>query len=134
MSGTSKRIKIKAGEVLFYRAKGSAHVSHGKIASFKEDKIMFENGYITLEELDEVIIRKARRQGSAITLMFAGAGYFLLDQFNNSVIDGNPLSLNSKVNRTAGIIVGSGLLLYFLSQRRIRIGKKRWISRIQYFD
>jgi hypothetical protein len=57
-------------------------------------------------------------------LVVAGVGYFVLDQFNVIVVDGNKASLNDNVTNASLAMVGVGLPMMLIRKKYQRIGGK----------
>jgi hypothetical protein len=55
----------------------------------------------------------------------AGTGLFLIDQFNNVVIDGNEAELDKGVTTTSLIMVGTGLPLALIKKKYVRLGRRK---------
>jgi hypothetical protein len=62
-------------------------------------------------------------------MVIGGVGFFIVDQFNVVVVNGDKANIDSKVARnSAGLLVG-GTLLYFLRKKSQKIhGRYRLVS------
>ncbi len=67
--------------------------------------------------------------GIGSALITASAGYFLIDQFNNSIIQGNRLSIDDQVVKISLTLVASGTTLMLLSKKHVNT-TKNWRLRL----
>lgn len=126
-----KKTRIYPGSTLRFKFEDDKHFYSGKIKDLRGDIIIFENSIIKVQEIARIDISGFKKQpsllhGLAKKLPIAGAGYFLIDQFNRSVVNGQSLYVDRKVLRTSAIMVGMGLLLGFTVKKNVRIrGRNR---------
>ncbi|MDN5211222.1 hypothetical protein QQ020_04145 [Fulvivirgaceae bacterium BMA12] len=126
-----KKIRIYPGSTLRFKFEGDKRFYSGKIKDLRGDMIIFENSIIKVQEIAGIDISEFKKQppllyGFAKKLPVAGAGYFLIDQFNRSVVNGQSLHIDRKVLRTSAIMVGVGLLLGFTVKNNVKIrGRNR---------
>jgi hypothetical protein len=57
-------------------------------------------------------------------LVVAGVGYFLIDQFNVIVVNGDEASLNDDVTTTSVALVGVGLPMALIKKKSQKVGGK----------
>ena len=126
-----KKIRIYPGATLRFKFEDDQHFYSGQIKDLFGDMIIFENSVIKVQEIAAIDISGLKNQslllhGLAKKLPIAGAGYFLIDQFNRSVVNGRSLYVDRKVLRTSVIMVGLGLLFDLTVKNTVKIkGKNR---------
>ena len=132
--GTRKRYEYRVGQKITYKLKNEDFFRTDVITQLETNVIAFGFGFYSFEQIEAVNINRKPRSGVDATkfspfLLLGGAGYFLLDQFNNSVINGNKLSINDNVLRTSSVLVGLGALPLILKKRKVKL-KKNWRLRL----
>ncbi len=132
--GTRKRYEYQVGQEITYKLKTEDFYRTDVITQLETNVIAFGFGFYSFEQIEAVNIGRKPRRGVDASkfspfLLLGGAGYFLLDQFNNSVINGNKLSINDNVLRTSSVLVGLGALPLVLKKRRVKL-KRNWRLRL----
>ena len=96
----------------------TALVAHNDIVPFRSiERIYFTNGGLT--------------QKIGLGLTVGGAGYFLIDQLNELVVQGNKASIDENVAITSAVMVGVGVPLMLLKKKSQKIGGKYQLMTIQ---
>lgn len=118
-------LRYDQGQDFVYKMRGEKTKRTGFIRAIKQDTIFLWRDTIPLHQLTRVYEKRNRFHNTLGTfLVIAGVTYFLVDQFNEVVVNGNSSSLNESVTRTSVFFVGAGLPLMFLSKDLHKRGRK----------
>jgi len=132
--GTRKRLEYHLQQSITYQLKGESFYRTDMIENLVDDVIVFRFGFFRLKDIRAVDIR-AKPTGKVDffrhweSFIAGGVGYFLLDQFNNAIINGNRVRIDEKVLRTSAIITGAGVLMKVLKKKKVKL-KRNWRLRI----
>ncbi len=127
--GTKKRIEYHIEDQMVFRIQGEEIFRKDKIVALFDSAIIFKSGPVKLSEIEQIKpVVKGWMVVTGGTLVVAGVGYFLIDQFNQLFM-GNSLSIDQGVLRTSIILTVTGAGLILLSKRKVKI-KKNW--RLRY--
>ena len=131
-----KQFMYKAGEPIKFRLKTEKKYHRSTIKTVMDTALQFKNYRIGFNEIDKVDTR-GKRSGAfnwhqiGFLLQVAGAGYILLDQFNKTVIQGNPWEFESDVWITGAAIFAGGTIIRAVDPKKIKIGLKYTIKYIE---
>jgi len=122
--GTKKRYTYYVDDPMTFKLRETGF-STDVIVALTDNTIIFAGGVVPIEEIVRVSLKGKNEllAGSGITLMVAGVGYFIIDQFNNSVIQGYGISTDDGVIKTSAILVGTGFLMYTLARKNVNTAK-----------
>jgi len=132
--GTKKRFEYHLQQSITYQLKGESFYRTDVIENLVDDVIVFRFGFFRLKEFHTVDIR-AKPTGRVdfsrhwLSFVVGGVGYFLTDQFNNAIINGNRARIDEKVLRTSAIITGAGVMMKVLKKKKVKL-KRNWRLRI----
>ena len=130
--GTKKRIEFYPGDPIKFRLKEERIFRTDEIVAITDSVLYMENGIVPFTEIGVVEVTEKWMQATGVTLMVAGVGYIVLDQFNN-VIRGDGLRYDDKVVRSGAIIAGAGAALVYFGRRRIKV-RNNWRLRLVDMD
>ncbi len=133
-TGTKKRYEYYPGDPMTFRIKGEIFRTD-EILTFTDSSLVFNGGAVAFKNITRVSLKEHKQWmvGVGSKLIVAGAGYFLIDQFNNSVIQGNKASINDQVVKASLVIVGSGATLLLLSKKRVNTTKNWRLRRVRMY-
>jgi len=132
--GTRKRLEYHLQQSITYQLKGESFYRTDVIEDLVDDVIVFRFGFFRLKDIHAVDIR-AKPTGKVdfsrhwLSIIVGGVGYFLVDQFNNAVINGNRARIDEKVLRSSAIITGAGVMMKVLKKKKVKL-KRNWRLRI----
>ena len=132
--GTRKRLEYHLQQSITYKLKGEKFYRTDVIEDLVDDVIVFQFAFFRLKDIDAVDIRtkptdKVDFSRHWLTIIVGGVGYFLVDQFNNAIINGNSARIDEKVLRTSAIITGAGIMMKVLKKKKVKL-KRNWRLRI----
>ena len=128
-----KKIRIYPGSDITLRFHSEDRFYTRQIKYLSGELIFFENAVVKTTEIAEIDIR-AHRQGSTLfvdlgkKLPIAGAGYFVIDNFNRTVVMNQPFNIDRKVVRTSSIMIGVGLLFILAEKKTFKVRGRNRLS------
>lgn len=136
-TGGSKRIKIYEGDDLRFRLDGERFFNIGKIKSLKNDSIHFENSAVHISSISKVDIRgynmhRVNPDFLGNAGIFAGSGYFFVDQFNHTVVKQRGWKVNGTVVRTSAIMIVTGVLIKLSWRKYFKVKGKNQIKMVTF--
>ncbi|MFY0591251.1 hypothetical protein [Roseivirga sp.] len=123
--GSARRYEYRPGNYLVYLQKGNTQFFRDRITEFADSTIVLENNILRLNQIQTINVSEAFSNRAPIwrgvedVLPIAGIGYLALDIFNDSVIDGNPISLDEGVTTTSGALVLTGFALKWMRRKKV---------------
>ncbi len=131
-----KKIMYKAGDPIKFKLKTEKKFHSSTIVAVMDTALQFKNYRIGFNEIDKVDIRWKKtgafnwHQVGGL-MQVAGLGYILLDQFNKTLIQGNPWEFESDVWITGAAIFAGGTVICMVDPKKIKIGLKYAIKYIE---
>ena len=118
-------LRLYPGDDFIFTLKGSKTIHASYINNLFDTAVMAHTEIIPFHKIDKVYFK----HGSYLNmigggLVIGGAGYFLVDQFNELIVKGHKASIDKKVTTTSAIMVGVGLPLMLIKKKSQRIGGK----------
>ncbi|HEX6889232.1 MAG TPA: hypothetical protein VF141_01015, partial [Chryseolinea sp.] len=118
-------LRLYYGDEFIYRLKGSKTVRTSYINNLYDTAILAHKEMVAFHKIDKVYFKHSsfgNRFGTF--LVIGGVGYFLIDQFNEVVVQGEKATINEDVATTSAILAGVGLPLMLIKKKSQRIGGK----------
>lgn len=125
--GTARRYEYRAGDNFIYRQKGSDVFYDDRITEFADSTVVLENNIIRIDQIAEVNVSNAFSNRPEIfrsaerVLPIAGYGLFAIDLFNNSIVEGNPFTLEEGTTITSGALILTGYSLKWMRRKKINL-------------
>ncbi len=118
-------VRFGYGDDFTYKLKKSTHFTHGVMLGATEFAVITFNDTIPFSSIERVSL-KGHSQRHLPTLLSkflitAGVAYFVIDQFNNVVVQGQKPDLEPTVWRPSLVLVASGYALKLARRRSQRI-------------
>ena len=134
--GNKRKIEFFPGEEIRFKIKNDENFSSARITGIYEDYINFNNIKVDLNNIELIDIRNKSSdtfKGVGYIVSGASLGYFSIDIFNMTVVQGNTLkkSFNEKIGISSltGIFIGISITFikkkYFKNQGMNRIRSKK---------
>jgi hypothetical protein len=113
--GSRHRVEIYPGETLRFQLKGEDHFNEAVINFLQDSLIILDVGVINIKDIHAIAKDRTIQSGivaNSRLFMIAGIGIIILDQFNTTVIAGDPRDINT------GVVVAGGslIVLHYLIQ------------------
>jgi len=135
--GKKRKIEFFPGEEIRFKIKNDESFSIARISGIYDDYLNFNNIQVNLKDIESIDIRNKSSdalKGVGYIVSGASLGYFTIDIFNMTVVQGNTLkkSFNEKMGITSlsGIFVGISITFikkkYFKNVGMNRIRSKKF--------
>jgi hypothetical protein len=118
-------LRLYPGDELVFKLKHERAVKRSYINNLFETSVKVHNDTIPFHRIDKIYFDRstfANRAGSALVVL--GAGLFLIDQLNVTVIQGEEPSLDNWVSTVSLSAVGVGLPMMLIKKKSQRINYK----------
>lgn len=118
-------LRLYPGDEIIFRMKNDRSVKRSYINNLFETGVKIHRDTIPFHRIERIYFKRStfgNRIGSAMVVL--GAGLFLIDQLNVSVIQGESPSLNNWVSTVSLSAIGAGLPLMLIKKRSQRINYK----------
>ena len=128
--GRKKRIVFYPGDQITYKMMNSDLRITDAIVDFHDSLILFSNSYVKPGEIDYIRLEHTKgflSPSNGPKLIIAGVALFVIDQLNNSVLQGNEFRLDEDITKASLIMVVGGIIWKSLRYSRFRNKNNRRI-------
>jgi hypothetical protein len=118
-------LRLNPGDEFIISLKGDKRKLNSYINNLFDTAVMLHKTLIPFHKIDKIYFKHssfANRFGR--WLVFGGVAYFLIDQFNTVVVQGDKASLDEDVTTVSAGMVAVGLPLMLIKKRYQRVGRK----------
>jgi hypothetical protein len=118
-------LRLNPGDEFIISLKGDKRKLNSYINNLFDTAVMVHKTLIPLHKIDKIYFRHssfANRFGK--WLVVGGVAYFLIDQFNTVIVQGDKASLDEDVTTVSAGMVAVGLPLMLIKKRYQRVGRK----------
>lgn len=125
LKGQKVKLRLYPGDDFVYKLKGSKTVRHSYINNLSDTAVLAHRDIVPFHKVERLYFKQssfANVVGSL--LVVGGAGYFLIDQFNVVVVNGDKANLDDHVTITSAAMVGVGLPMMLIRKNSCKIGGK----------
>lgn len=135
--GVGKRFKIFIGDEFRFQLHNQDYFSKGQIVKLRNDSIFFSNTAVKLDDIRKVDIKDYNYHRMdpdflAKASVLAGVGYFVVDQFNHTVVNQDGWNVDKDVVRTSAIFIAAGILVHKTKKRYFRVNKRNRIKLVTF--
>ncbi|MBT1688373.1 hypothetical protein [Dawidia soli] len=117
------RLRLYPGDEIVYRLKGSKTVHTSYINNLFDTAVMIHQEIVPFHKIDRIYFKQRNLLNLAGGFLVTGAvAYFLIDQVNETLVQGNDANLDKGVARTSLIMTAVGVPLLLLHRNSRRIG------------
>lgn len=118
-------MRLNPGDEFVISLKGDKKKLTSYINNLYDTAVLVHKTIIPLHKIHKVYFKRSGLINLiGKFLVVAGVGYFVIDQFNVIVVDGNKASLNDNVTNASIAMVGVGLPMMLIRKKYQRIGGK----------
>jgi hypothetical protein len=128
--GRKKRTVFYPGDEITYKMKNSDLQITDVITDLHDSLILFSNSYVKPGEIDYVKLEHTEgflSPSNGPKMIIAGVALFVIDQLNNSVLQGNEFRLDEDITKVSLILVVGGTIWRSFRYSRFRNKKNRRI-------
>lgn len=140
LKGDKLLLRLNPGNDIVYRLKDNKRVRSTYISNLSDTAVVTHSDTVPYHHIDRVYFKRSTF-GNKIgwMLVVGGTGFFLIDQFNNVVVDGNDAELDEGVTKTSLIMVGVGLPLALIKRNYVQLGGRKRLLMVKegspfYYD
>lgn len=118
-------LRLNPGDEFVISLKGDKRKLNSYINNLFDTAVMVHKTLIPFHKIDKIYFKHSafvNRFGKL--LVFGGVAYFLIDQFNTVIVQGDKASLDEDVTAVSAGMVAVGLPMMLIKKRYQRVGRK----------
>lgn len=113
------------GDDFVFKRKGTDGVISSYINNLSDTAVVTHRDTIPFHEIERVyFMQHSFRNTLGAFFVIGGAGYFLVDQINNVLVNGNSAALDSDINKVSVPLLAAGLPMMLIKKRSQAIRRK----------
>lgn len=118
-------LRLNPGDEFVISLKGEKRKMESYINNLFDTAVLVHRTLVPIHKIDKVYFKRTGLVNLiGKFLVVAGVGYFLIDQFNVIVVNGDEASLNDDVTNTSVALVGVGLPMALIKKKSQKLGGK----------
>lgn len=122
LKGERVLIRLNPGDDFVYQLKGSKKRFHSYVNNLNDTSILAHRTVVPLSKIRRVYFKRSTLGNRIGGVMVTGAvGYFLIDQFNVSIVQGREPSIDAGVARTSVGLLTVGLPLMLIKPNSVKL-------------
>lgn len=123
-------LRLNPGDEMIVSLRGEKRKLYSYVNNLYDTAVVLHKTVVPLHQIDRVYFSRTSFMNLiGKFLVVAGVGYFVIDQFNVIVVEGEDASLNDDVTKVSAALVGVGLPMALIKKKSQRIhGRYRLIS------
>jgi hypothetical protein len=123
LKGDKLLLRLNPGDDIVYRLKSSKDIRSTYINNLSDTAVVTHSDTVPYHHIDRIYFKRSTFANKVgWILVVGGTGFFLIDQFNSVVVDGNKAELDEGVTTTSLIMIGAGLPLILTKKNNVRMG------------
>lgn len=123
-------LRLNPGDEMIVSLRGEKRKLYSYVNNLSDTAVVLHRTVVPLHKIDRIYFSRSSFMNLVGKfLVVAGVGYFVIDQFNVIVVEGEEASLNDDVTTVSAALVGVGLPMALIKKKSQRIhGRYRLIS------
>jgi hypothetical protein len=118
-------LRLYPGDEIIFRLKGSRTIRKSYVNNLYDTALVAHNDVVPLHRIERIyFVRRNFLSVVGGVLVTGGVGYFLIDQFNVVIVNGDPADIDEGVARASLVMLGAGLPLMLMKKKYVRVGGK----------
>jgi hypothetical protein len=118
-------LRLNPGDEFVISLKGEKRKMESYVNNLFDTAVLVHRTLVPISKIDKVYFKRTSLVNLiGKFLIVAGVGYFLIDQFNVIVVNGDEASLNDDVTAASAVMVGAGLPMALIKKKSQRLGGK----------
>lgn len=118
-------LRLNPGDEFVISLKGEKRKMESYVNNLFDTAVLVHRTLVPISKIDKVYFKRTGLVNLiGKFLIVAGLGYFLIDQFNVIVVNGDEASLNDDVTAASVAMVGAGLPMALIKKKSQRLGGK----------
>ena len=115
-------LRLYPGDEFVFRLKGSKQVRKSYINNLFDTAVVAHRDVIPFHKIDRIYFKRSNLLNVVGGLLvIGGAGYFLIDQFNVVIVQGEGANIDEGVATASTVMVGVGAPLLLMKRNHARI-------------
>jgi hypothetical protein len=118
-------LRLNPGDEFIFSLKTSKNIQRSYVNNLYDTAVVVHQTVVPFQKIDKIYFTRSNF-GNVIggLLVAGGIGYFLIDQVNVIIVNGDEASLNDNVTTTSIAMVGIGLPMMLIKKKKQRLGGK----------
>ena len=122
LKGEKVLLRLYPGDEIELKLRGNEDRIYSYVNNLFDTALLAHETLIPFSKIERIyFVRNTFMNKIGTALIIGGAGYFLIDQLNTVIVQGEDLSMDENVTRTSAIMVGVGLPLMLIKKKSQRI-------------
>jgi hypothetical protein len=122
LKGEKIKLRLYIGDEIIYKVKGSSNRKRSYVSNVYDTAVLAHKDIVPFHSIERIYFHQhSFRNVVGGLLVIGGAGYFLIDQINVSIVKGDQ-SFDQDVTRASIIMVAAGLPMMLIRKKSQRIG------------
>jgi len=132
LKGEKVKLRLYGGDQFVYKLKGDNTKYQSYVNNLSDTSVTVHRDVVPFYKIDRVYFKQSSfRNVIGGLLVVAGAGYFLIDQFNVIVVQGDDPNVDKNVGTASAVMVGVGLPLLLIKKKSQRLHKHYRLLTVQ---
>ena len=125
LRGQDVRLRLYPGDEIVLKVKGSKNLTRSYVNNLLENAVILHRDTVPFNRIERIYFNhNSRLNRIGGLLVGGGATLLVIDQVNNSLIQGNDFSFDSKFTTSMLAMIGAGLPMMLIKKKSEKIGKK----------
>lgn len=125
LKGEKVKLRLYPGDDFVYRLKGSKTIHSSYVNNLSDTAVVAHNEIVPFHKIDRIYFKHRNFKNVIGGLLVAGGvGYFVIDQANVMLVNGDKANLDEGVTVASAVMVGAGLPLILINKKSERIGHR----------
>ncbi len=126
LKGEKVLLNLKPGDDISFRVKGQKEIRTTYINNLSDTALVTHKDTVAFRMIDRVYFKQSNLVNVVGTvLVIGGAGYFIIDQFNNVVVNKNDARFEESVTRASATMLAIGLPMMLIRKKSEKLGHGR---------
>ncbi|MGC3946262.1 MAG: hypothetical protein QM762_17385 [Chryseolinea sp.] len=133
LKGEKVIYRLYPGDDLELKIRGNEDRIYSYVNNLFDTAVMAHETLIPFSKIERIyFVRHSFMNKIGAALIIGGAGYFLIDQLNTVIVQGEDPTLDENVTKTSAIMVGVGLPMMLIKKKSQRIKPGYHLLTVEY--
>jgi hypothetical protein len=125
LRGQDVKLRLYPGDEIVLKLKDSKNLKRSYVNNLLENAVVLHHDTVPFNKIERIYFKHNSRINSIGGLLVGGgATLLIIDQVNNSLIQGNDFSFDSRFTTTTAMMIAAGLPMMLIKKKSQKIGKK----------
>lgn len=122
LKGEKVILRLYPGDEIELKLQGNEDRIYSYVNNLWDTALMAHETLIPFSKIERIyFVRSSFMNKVGMALIIGGVGYFLIDQLNTVIVQGEDPSLDENVTKSAAIMVGAGLPMVLIRKKSQRM-------------